>query len=691
MDLDEGISQEDLKLFLQEADEQLQLLDEDFVKLEQEANDSSLLQEIFRAAHTLKGSSAMIGHQRMSELAHAMENILDRVRKGTLSITPPVVDALLKSLDVMRNLKLELSSPGAEKVDITPAVAILEASTTGPEITESKATNTGSTLVLDIDSVSRLDQALAIGAKAFKVKVVINKETIWAAVRCFQALQQLSTVGDIITSVPSKQEIEQEKVDYNLEVLIVTNGDETTIRSAVNSILEIESIEITHYGNEEVIKAAGNGPVVPDKASIGKEETKLSQTVRVDVDRLDTLMEQVGELVINRNRISQIGKILGEKYHDDELIHDLGDTLSQIGKIVSMLQQDVMTIRMLPIEIVFNTLPRLVRDLARKTGKNVNFRIEGQETEVDRSVIEHLRDPLVHLLRNCVDHGIETPEERITAGKAETGTIRLSAHHQEDNIIITVADDGKGISPNSIKEAAVRKNLISSEEAITLTDTEALDLIFLSGVSTAKTVSEVSGRGVGMDIVKKNVEIMGGSVAVVSKIGEGTKFTLTLPLTLAIIPALLVSVGSTTCAISLSSIVEAGKLEASDIKTVRGREVTMVRGNILPLLRLGSIFGWETVGNITNTTRTNYVVVVKAGDMQVGLIVDSLIEQQELVVKSLDELVGGTNGITGASILGDGQVVLILDIASLVKGEIVRMQKNNTESGNASMYSLARR
>ena len=350
-----------------------------------------------------------------------------------------------------------------------------------------------------------------------------------------------------------------------------------------------------------------------------------------------------------------------------------------------------MTIRMLPIEIVFSTLPRLVRDLARKTGKNVNFKIEGQETEVDRSVIEHLRDPLVHLLRNCVDHGIETPAERLAAGKAETGTIRLSAHHQEDNIIITVADDGKGISPNGIREAAVRKNLISHEAAAALTDTDSLDLIFYSGVSTAKTVTEVSGRGVGMDIVKKNVEMMGGSVSVGSKTGEGTKFTLTLPLTLAIIPALLVSVGSTTCAISLSSIVEAGKLEINDVKTVRGREVTMVRGSILPLLRLSSTFGWETNGNTNNPNQTNYVVIVKAGDMQVGLIVDALIEQQELVVKSLDDLVGGTNGITGASILGDGKVVLILDVASLVKGEILRMQRNYSESVNTSMYSLARK
>ena len=682
MDL-EGISREDLSLFLQEADEQLELLDADIVRLEKEAGDSALLQEIFRAAHTLKGSSAMIGHQRMSELAHHMEDVLDRVRKGTLAVSPPVVDALLMSLDLLRSLKKELVTPEVASVDIGPASAALKAAMDGRARNADAGTGeTPDRLVIDADARTRLEQALAGGANAFMVRATVNKDTAWASVRCFQVLQELADVGEVITSSPTREEIEQEKSGRDLQIFVTTGRDEAAIRQAVESVPEIQELRITHYGREETPKGSQEKSAGgPDASSTEKEENKLSQTVRVDVARLDTLMEQVGELVINRNRISQIGRTLSERYRNDELVHELGDSVSQIGKIVSMLQQDVMTIRMLPIEIVFNTLPRMVRDLARKTGKQVNFVVEGQETEVDRSVIEHLRDPLVHLLRNCVDHGIETPEERSAAGKAETGTIRLSAYHQEDNIVITIADDGKGISPTTIKDAAVRKGHLAADTAAAMTDADALELIFVSGVSTAKTVSEVSGRGVGMDIVKKNVEMLGGSVAVQSTVGTGTTFTLTLPLTLAIIPALLVSVGTITCAISLSSVVEAGKLRPNDIKTVRGREVTMVRGSILPVLRLSTVFGWGK--RPATPSAVDHMVVVKAGGTQVGLIVDALIEQQELVVKSLDQLVGGANGITGASILGDGQVVLILDVASLVHGEITKKQKSEAAAAAA--------
>ncbi len=325
-----------------------------------------------------------------------------------------------------------------------------------------------------------------------------------------------------------------------------------------------------------------------------------------------------------------------------------------------------MNIRMLPIEIMFNTLPRMVRDLARKMDKKVNFIVEGEETEVDRSVIEHLRDPLMHLLRNSVDHGIEAPEERKAAGKVETGTIRLSAHHEEDNIVITVMDDGRGIDPSRVKESAIKKQIISREVADKMTDEEAINLIFASGVSTAKKITDLSGRGVGLDVVKTNVEALNGTVKVDSKIGQGTRFTLRLPLTLAIIPSLLVSTRHATCAIPLANVVEVGKLDCSEIRTVRGREVILSRGIILPLLRLNSIFGWD--GNQGSSIDKKYIVIVKVGENQAGIMVDSLIEQQEIVVKSLDQIAGGVNCITGASILGDGQVVLILDVPSLISG-----------------------
>jgi two-component system chemotaxis sensor kinase CheA len=384
-------------------------------------------------------------------------------------------------------------------------------------------------------------------------------------------------------------------------------------------------------------------------------------------------MEQIGELVINRNRIDQLSRRLEEKYRGSDLVLDLGKTSSQVGKIVTGLQQDIMKIRMLPIEIVFNAFPRMIRDMARKANKKIDFIVEGQDTEVDRSVIEHLRDPLVHLLRNAVDHGIEPPEQRISSGKPETATVRLSACHEQDHIKIIIEDDGKGIDPEIIKESAVNKGLITAETAAKLSTAETINLIFSSGFSTAKKTTEISGRGVGMDIVKTNIENINGSVLVDSQVGKGTRFTLILPLTLAIIPSLLISINRTTCAIPLINIEETAKLEPGAISTVRGKEVTMLRGSVLPLLRLDKSFGWN-LNEEENAPDAKYIVIVRTDEIQVGIIVDELIEEQEIVMKSLGTIFSEADGITGASILGDGTVVLILDVASLIKASIIQSQ-----------------
>jgi two-component system chemotaxis sensor kinase CheA len=685
VDLAAGITQDDLNLFLQEADEQLELLDEDIVRLEKESASPDLMQEIFRAAHTLKGSSAMVGHQRLSDLAHSMENVLDNVRKGLLAVSPPVVDALLHGLDVMRVLRQEMVSPEAKPTDITDAVAELMAAMKGEGQSLGQSTGQSSTLTLDGEAKAILDKACQEGKQAYRIRVMFDKRFSWAAVRCFQVIQGLSSISDIIVSLPSLREIEEGRTGYLFESVVTSGGSEEDIKKTLAEVPEVENIEICLYKNEAPAaiapKIAGS-----DSFASGKEDIKLSQTVRVDVSRLDTLMEQVGELVINRNQISQLGRMLAEKYRDDEIINSFSDSVSQIAKIVSTLQQDVMSIRLLPIEIVFNALPRLVRDLARKENKKVDFIIEGQETEVDRSVIEHLRDPLIHLLRNAVDHGIESPEKRIAAGKPEIGMIRLSAFHEQDNIVITLKDDGKGIDPTEIRQSAINKNIASPEAISKFTDSEVVNLIFNSGFSTAKEVTEVSGRGVGLDVVKTNIEVLGGSVNVDSVPGQGTAFTLMLPLTLAIIPALLISTGETICAVPLSSIVEASKLEVKEIQTVRGREVTLFRGNVLPLLRLDETFGWKTEDDRNN--EATYVVVVKFSGTQVGLVVDALLEQQELVVKSLDQFVGGSNGITGASILGDGRVVLILDVASLIRGSIAERQSNKSRGAILPLAKL---
>jgi len=708
VELADGITQQDITLFLTEADEQLQLLDEDIVRLEREADNNTLLQEIFRASHTIKGSSAMIGHQRMSHLAHGMENVLDKVRKGTLAVSAQVVDALLVSLDALRVLREELVTGEENKLDINVMLNDLEAAmnttAVGPTAVgpspDSKAAAADKSqcrkISLNEEAKGKLAEAVSKGEHPYLVKVTVSNDSGWASVRCYQIIQELSKTGTIINSLPSAAEIEAGNAGPDMELTVTSTDDETTLKKALEPVPEIIKLAISSYDEEPASAAiekpsAGTAAVQKEEpisrkeegdaknSGAKKEDNGVKQTIRVDVSRLDTLMEQIGELVINRNHIGQIGKTLAERYQDDELVQRLSESLSETGKIVNILQQDIMTIRMLPIELVFSTMPRMVRDLARKLNKKINFIVEGQETEVDRSVIEHLHDPLIHLLRNSVDHGIESPEERLAAGKAEAGTIRLSAFHEQDHIVITVTDDGKGIDPNAVKAASVTKGVISQEIASRLSEAELMNLIMASGVSTARKVTEVSGRGVGLDIVKKNIEFLNGSVNVDSELGKGSKFTLKLPLTLAIIASLMVSVEKTMYAIPLVNIVEAIKLDRENIKTVLGKEVTLYRGNVLPLIRLSSIFKMEA--KTTAAGDTTHIVIVKASNQQLGIIVDTLIGQQEIVVKALDQYIGGVNGISGASILGDGQVVLILDINSLINTNLNETQNTEMEKG----------
>jgi two-component system chemotaxis sensor kinase CheA len=547
VELAEGITPQDIKLFLTEADEQLQLLDEDIVRLEREPDNVKLLEGIFRASHTIKGSSAMIGHQRMSHLAHGMENVLDKVRKRSLSINSAVIDALLDGLDTLRILREELVTGEESSLDLQSKLDKLESlmNNNGNNSKIDAKSDTKAKLPADDRVCEQMEKTQTKDESGYQIKVVVNNKSTWISVRCFQVVQELSKIAEITKSNYSLAEIEAGNAGCILEVVAKTTKDEAFIRSALSSIPEVESISISPYPSQKPVAVLKEKTPGNEIAAGKKEDANLKQTIRVDVSRIDTLMEQIGELVINRNHISRIGKILAEKYQDDELIRSLSDSLSQTGKIVNVLQQDIMTIRMLPIELVFNTMPRMVRDLAKTTGKKIDFILEGQDTEVDRSVIEHLRDPLIHLLRNSVDHGIEAPEARIAAGKPETGTIRLSAHQEQDQIVVTVTDDGGGINPQAVKAAAIRKGLISAEAAAAMTDTELINLIMASGVSTATKVSEVSGRGVGLDIVKKNVEFLNGTISVESVLGEGSTFTLKLPLTLAIIPALLVSVDHT--------------------------------------------------------------------------------------------------------------------------------------------------
>jgi len=674
MELAPDITADDLKVFLEEVDEQLQLLDEDIIRLEKEDDNGALLQEIFRAAHTLKGSSAMVGHSRMSELAHAMESVLDRVRKGALSPDSGVIDALLHSLDGLRVLKEELTSSGEGEYDISTMVAELEASMVGESSSagSQRLEEKGGSLVLDEDGKERLNTAVSAGQHAFEVHVDLEKDSPWTAVRCFQILTDLSRVGEVIQSTPTMEEIEEEKVGSTLELVVSSLQSEEHLVDAVQSIPEIQGVTVGDYHAQETrqMKVQAGSPA--RRSSLGEGQTSQArqyQTVRIDVDRLDGIMNMIGELVIATSRIVQIGKSLELKYREEDMVHELSRSSSQTAKVVNELQEDIMRVRMLPVGTVFSGFPRMIRDLAQKSKKKVDFIMEGQETGIDRTVIEHIRDPLVHLLRNAVDHGIETSKRRTRLGKPDTATIWLSACHEESHVVITVEDDGGGIDANLVRESAVRKGFISAEEASRLSDEEAVDLIFGSGLSTKEQATDVSGRGVGLDIVRKNIGALNGYVTVETKVGAGTKFTLRLPLTLATLDSLLITCGNALYAIPVVNVWETVRITPKDIHRVGDREVIRLRGSVLLLLRLGEFFGLG-MGEQGSEGGLMNIVVVRAGDKQVGIAVETLVGKQEIVVKSLDDNLGKVVGIAGASILGDGQVALIIDVPSLIKSVV---------------------
>ncbi|MEE9284101.1 MAG: chemotaxis protein CheA, partial [Dehalococcoidia bacterium] len=403
---------------------------------------------------------------------------------------------------------------------------------------------------------------------------------------------------------------------------------------------------------------------LPATSGAGAKAASSSQTVRIDVERLDSLMNLIGELVIDRTRIAEITQSLESSHREDPDVESLGKTTSHIVKVVDQLQEDIMKVRMLPIGTVFNAFPRMMRDLARKMDKRVNFVVDGRDTEIDRTVIERIRDPLVHLLRNSIDHGVEPAEERLRAGKPETATIRLNAYQEQGHIVITVEDDGAGIDRERLRDAAVSKGFISADAAARLTEAEALDLIFLAGNSTVKDTTEISGRGVGMDIVKTNIEAINGFVSIETQMGIGTTFSLRLPITLATLKALLVTLDQCLYAVPLIYVLETVKVQRSNISTVRGNEMLRLREKIIPLLRLRRIFGLDGVDQPISDAAN--VVVIKTGEHVVGLVVDSLVTQQDITVKSLGSYVGGVKGIAGASILGDGRVLLIVDVPSMM-------------------------
>ncbi|MCI5566471.1 MAG: chemotaxis protein CheA [Veillonellaceae bacterium] len=689
-----------MEMFLDESHEHLQSLNDGLLSLEQNGTDMSVLNEIFRNAHTLKGMSATMGYNKIAELTHEMEDVLDLLRKEKLELSEDLVDILFKCVDSLQAMIDNVGNGDPEDlVDVSDLVAKLSAiskpdqapkaapATGAPAAPAANAAPASGVPLTDVD-LDVIRQAKNSGMRAMSIHIRLSETCLLKSARAYMVMNALDEMGDVIKSVPSAEDLEQEKFDHEFDVVVVTPNEVKEISDALLSISEIEEVKVDIIDPDKAAAqpaapaaaqpapaaaqpaqaqatqqaqkpaAAPAKKAAPQKQAAAKpKKPHASQSVRVDIEKLDTLMNLVGELVINKVRLEQIGQT--------HRLSELTETLEQMDRVTTDLQSVVMKVRMVPVSSVFNRFPRMVRDVAKELNKEINLTIEGEETELDRTVIDEIGDPLMHLLRNSLDHGVEHPDEREAKGKPRTGEIGLIARHEGNNVVIMVTDDGAGINADKIRNKAIEKGMISQEEAEALDDASAVRLIFLPGFSTAEKITDISGRGVGMDVVRSKIEALGGHVDVETKIDKGSIFKIKLPLTLAIIQALLVKVQEEMYAIPLGSIDSTINIMPTDIKTVQNREVIVLRGQIIPIVRLNEMF---SVPHVKDREEEDiYVVVVHVGERKVGIVVDDLVGQQEIVIKTLGKLLSSLKMFSGATVLGDGRVALILDVGTLMQ------------------------
>lgn len=676
-------------MFLEESREHLQTLSDCLLELEHNPEDLAVLNEIFRSAHTIKGMSATMGFTEIAELTHEMENVLDLLRKNQLKADESIVDTIFKCVDALEQMVESVASESEVEVDTSSLVKKLVSIAKGETISEEKPPQVdagskdkeevfiaGGAVELNDTERKVLTNAQQSGLQALKIKVLLSESCLLKSARAYMVMNSLDEMGEVIKSTPQAEDLEQEKFDHSFEVVFITGNDQSKVRETLLSISEIEQVDIAVVSSQQeptrvanvapaAIKPSFSNAVVPSEKEKAKtvggnnmeKKLKSGQSIRVDIEKLDSLLNLVGELVINKTRLEQIGIT--------HRLTELVETIEQMDRVTTDLQSVVMKVRMVPVGQVFNRFPRMVRDLAKELNKEINLTIEGEETELDRTVIDEIGDPLVHLIRNSLDHGIEHPEERVAKGKRPVGEVALIARHEGNNVVIMVTDDGKGINSDIIKRKAVEKGQITQEDADRMSDNDAVRLVFMAGFSTTEVVTDVSGRGVGMDVVKNKIESLGGLVDVETKLDEGSIFKIRLPLTLAIIQALLVKVQEESYAIPLGSIDSTINITPEDIKTVQNKEVILLRGQIIPIIRLAEVLH-VPVGQ-EETSEDLFVVVVHMGDQKAGIIVDNLIGQQEIVIKTLGKLLAGIKVIAGATILGDGQVALILDVGTLMQ------------------------
>ena len=691
-----------LEIFIDESSEHIQTLSDCIMALEQEPDNKDTINEVFRAAHSLKGMAGTMGFKRMQRLTHDMENVFQEVRSDKIKVDSAMIDLLFKCLDAIDSYVENIKATSDEGTDENEAIIKElndfiqkeEGETTeqaqpekpAEEEQHTEASDGGNddkfSLIEVTDSEKKaIDEAKEAGQKIYGMTVYIQKECLLKAARAFLVFRAVEEFGQILVYRPSSQDIEDEKFELDFSFLVASNEDIEKIQSAASNVSEIEKVvgkEVSEFhleGEETTVQEKEQTAAAPakeeekkpasepkkaapakKKAAVGKPAT--SRTVRVDIEKLDLLMNQVSELIIAKNSLVAISSSDGSD--NTQSFHD---QIEYLERITTNLHESVMKVRMVPIENVTQKYPRMIRDLSRTLNKKMNLVITGEDTELDRTVVDQIGDPLQHLLRNSADHGLEPNDVRVERGKPEVGTIFLNAYQEGNNVVIKVGDDGNGINTEAVKQKAVERGLVSPEQAENLSQKEIINFLFMPSFSMAKKVTDISGRGVGLDVVKSGIEQLGGDVEVSTELGKGTTFTVRLPLTLAIIQALMVEIRDEKYAIALGSISNIEDIPVEDIKYVQAKEVIHLRGSVIPIVRLDQMLDIEPKEEEPDHLT---VVIVQKGDQQAGLVVDNLIGQQEIVIKSLGKYINGNKLISGATILGDGDVALILDVNTLM-------------------------
>lgn len=660
-----------LNVFLEESKENIQELNEFLLKLEKNRDDTEILNDIFRIIHTLKGMAGTMEFDVLAKFSHKLENILDMLRNKKIELTDSLLDILFKVADALDESIHNIENGGKGEVESLNNLEskmdnYLELSKSeGLKSIDNEFLNKENSdketynFLVKLDSETKrvlknvFQKAKENNLNFFFLKVVLEEDVQLKQARAYTIYHKLEEMGcEIVYTLPSAEDIEKERFDKELIFGIITSKNSGEIADTIRHISEVDSVMIEEFSTESVDNQLEDNEIQQEEKN--EKEFKLSKSIRVDINKLDELMNLMAELVIARSRIVETLN----KYN----LKEVDESLSQLSRITLDLQNVVMKVRMVPVAFIFNRFPRLVRDIAKDLGKKVNFIIKGEDTELDRTVADEIGDPLIHLLRNALDHGIEGPHERISKGKPEVGTIILSARHEGNGVIIEVEDDGKGLNKDEILRKAIEKGIVNAAEASKYSEEDIYNFIFLPGFSTKTYSTEISGRGVGMDVVKYTVENLKGSISLETKKDKGTKITIRLPLTLAIIEALLITVNDAVYAIPIANIDTTQRLDDGELKSVQDREVFLLRGEVIPVVRLRDLFGYSR--NQPNLKEN--IVIIRIGNKKYGVIVDKLLGQDDIVIKSLGTLLSDVKEFSGGAILGDGRIALILDVSSLM-------------------------